>query len=177
MASTTLDRFKKLALSLAIVIVLNVFFNVGIETFYPAPVYEDFCPLSGVDDKETMVSYSDMNTCNEAGGQWVQPAGEGAMGWCDFYADCYKDYDNAMMPYNRNAFVILTILGTVTLLFGLISKTLPMAVSNGLLYGGVLSLLIGTMRYWDYMDDYLRFIVSGIALALLIVVGIKRLKD
>lgn len=175
--TSTLDRWKKFALSLAIVIVLNVFFNVGIETFYPSPVYEDFCPLSGVEESKTMVSYADQVTCNEAGGQWVQPAGEGALGYCDFYGDCWEDFDNAMMPYNRNAFVILTILGTVTLLFGLISKALPMAVSNGLLYGGVLSLLIGTMRYWDYMDDYLRFIVSGIALFLLILVGIKRLKD
>jgi hypothetical protein len=175
--SPLLDKWKKIALSLAIVVVLNVFFNVGIETFYPTPVYEDFCPLPGVDEKTMAVTYPDMATCNEAGGQWTQPAGEGAMGFCDYYGDCYKGHEEAMQIYNRNAFVILTILGTATLLFGLLTHTLPMAVANGLLFGGVVTLLIGTMRYWNYMEDHLRFIVSGVALALLIFVGIKRLKD
>lgn len=173
--SDALNKWKKLALSLAIILVINVFFNVGLQTFYPEPVYDDYCPVVAVDKANAV--YSTAGACNEAGGSWVQPSGEGVTGYCDFYGDCYKAYDAAMQPYSRNAFVVLTILGVAILLGGLLVGTLPMAVANGLLYGGVLSILIGTMRYWGYMDDYLRFIVSGIALALLILVGIKRVKD
>lgn len=169
------NKWKKLALSLAILIVLNVFFNVGLDTFYPAPDYDDYCPI--VDVEKTLPAYETTEACNEAGGNWVNPPGEEAAGYCDFYGDCYEDYDDAMKPYNRTAFIVLTALGTATLLAGLLVSGIPMAVANGILYGGVLSILIGTMRYWVYMEDYLRFIVSGVALALLIFVGIKKLKD
>ncbi len=170
-----LSKWKKLALSLAILIVLNVFFNVGLDTFYPAPEYDAYCPV--VAEDKTMATYETGEACNEAGGSWVEPAGKDVGGYCDFYGDCYKAYDDAMQPYNRTAFIILTVLGVGTLLGGLMATTLPMAVANGLLYGGVLSILIGTMRYWSYMDDYFRFIVSGVALVLLIAVGVKKLKD
>lgn len=170
-----LNKWKKLALSLAILIVLNVFFNVGLDTFYPAPQYDDYCPV--VEQDKTMAVYETGNACNEAGGTWVEPAGEGVTGYCDFYGDCYKTYDEVMQPYNRTAFIVLTVLGVGTLLGGLLVSTLPMAVANGLLYGGVLSILIGTTRYWAFMDDYLRFIVSGVALLLLVAVGVKKLKD
>lgn len=166
----TLSSWKKLALSLSIIIVINVFFNVGLQTFYPAPLYETYCPVS-LSEKTITTS----EACMEAGGAWTEYQGQA--GYCDFYKGCYETYNEALQPYNRNAFIALTSLGVVTLLLGLFLPQVPMAVANGLLYGGVLSILIGTLRYWSLMDDYLRFIVSGLALALLIGVGIKRLKD
>ncbi|MBU2263298.1 hypothetical protein KJ750_01400, partial [Patescibacteria group bacterium] len=51
------------------------------------------------------------------------------------------------------------------------------AVALGFSFGGILSLIIGTIRYWSGMDDYLRFIILGVALAILIWMGIKKLKD
>lgn len=172
MSSPALTKWKKLALSLSIVIVINVFFNVGIETFYPAPAYDDYCS-----PEKTNQGYDTAESCTEAGGIWSQGSGKEAVGYCDMYTKCSQAYNDAMQPYNRNAFIVLTALGVATLLVGLLAPTLPMAVANGLLYGGVLSILIGTMRYWSLMDDYLRFIVSGVALLLLVLVGVKRLKD
>lgn len=170
--SSALDKWKKLALSLAIVLVINVFFNVGLETFYPAPDYNNYCK-----SEEMNKIYDTAETCEAADGIWNQGTAKDAVGYCDLWSHCSEAYNTAMEPYNRNAFVTLTILGVVTLLIGLLMGGLPMAVANGFLYGGVISILIGTMRYWTLMDDYLRFIVSGVALFLLILVGIKRLKD
>ena len=167
-----LNKYKKLALSLAMVVVLNVFFNVGLETFYPAPDYNDYCPSAPMEKL-----YENQNACTEAGGIWQQPQAVGALGYCDLFTKCNEEWTAANEPYNRNAFITLTGLGVATLMLGLLVGSLPMAVANGLLYGGVISILIGTIRYWTLMDDYLRFIVSGVALLLLVLVGVKKLKD
>ena len=67
------------------------------------------------------------------------------------------------------------ILGVASLVAGIfISAT---SVSIGLSLGGVLSLIIGSIRYWSDMDDILRVIMLGVALLALIWVGIKKLKD
>ncbi|QQR54461.1 hypothetical protein IPG41_04640 [Candidatus Peregrinibacteria bacterium] len=165
-----LNRWKKLALSLALVLLINVFFNVGLETFYPAPKYDTYCPASLF-----QVTYETEAACTEAGGDWYAANSGGAM--CDFYKSCYDEYEKVSQVYNRNAFIVLTSLGVLTLFLGLFIPKIPMAVMNGFLYGGIVSVLIGTMRYWTLMEDYLRFIVSGVALLILIVVGVKRLKD
>lgn len=170
--SEALKKWKKLALALALVLVINVFFNVGLDTFYPAPKYETYCPTEKMN-----TLYENAETCEAADGIWNQGPAKDAVGYCDLYTKCNEDYTAATQPYDRNAFVILTTLGLATLLVGLLAGGLPMAVANGFLYGGLLSILIGTMRYWALMEDSLRFIVSGIALVLLIIVGVKRLKD
>ena len=49
-------------------------------------------------------------------------------------------------------------------------------VSLGLSLAGILSLIIGSMRYWSAMDDYLRVVILGLALAALIYIGIKKFR-
>lgn len=171
MKNSLAERLKKIALALALVIILNIFFNVGLDTFCPAPDYDEYC---GSWERVDVWAIEDQEVCLSNGGTWNI---EQDYAYCeDKYEDCWAAYDEARAPYDRNSFIVLTVLGTATLLLGLFVM-MPMAVSNGLLYGGLLSVVIGTMRYWSNMDDYLRFIVSGVALVVLILVGIKKLKD
>lgn len=165
------ERLKKVGLALALVIVINVFFNVGLDTFYPTPDYDSTC---GITESKEVWTIGDQETCLNNGGTWNV---EKDMAYCeDKYEDCWAEYETTRAPYDRNSFIVLTVLGAATLLVGLFVG-MPMAVSNGLLYGGILSVLIGTMRYWPTMDDYFRFVVSGVVLVVLILVGIKKLKD
>lgn len=173
--STPFDAWKKLGMSAAIVIALNMFFYAGLDAFYPAPQYDDYClPVAEVPKGAAM----DVASCHDEGGNWVLPvAGEA---YCDMstvqYNTCYQEYDDAMKPHQRNSFIVFTILGLLTLLVSLGLK-LPMAVGRGLMYGGVVTMFLGTTFYWSYMEDYLRFIVSGVVLAVLIFVGVKKIKD
>jgi len=41
--------------------------------------------------------------------------------------------------------------------------------------GGILVILYGTMRYWEYSSNMLRMIILGISLVVLIWLGYKRL--
>lgn len=170
-----LNKWKKLAMALSLIIILNVFFNVTIDTFYKMPDWVSSCP-----DKLNSVSYEDKKTCEEVGGMWTEnmgyPKEAGVTGYCNAQYTCQKEYEAATSVYNRNVFVVLTALGALTIIAALFAA-LPSSVSSGLLYGGILSLIIGTIRFWSDMDDYIRFIVTGVVLILLITIGVKKMKD
>lgn len=182
-------NFKKLILVLGIIIVLNLFFNYGVATFYKTPKFEDFCKPEALSEK-----YETKERCESVGGLWmasqsVYPAEKIApvpvtniittdqpTAWCDVQYTCGKDYQDAMAVYNRNVFIILVIAGVISIIAGFMTGQSE-AVSLGLSFGGILSLIIGTIRYWSAMDDYLRFIILGVALAVLIWIGIKKFRD
>lgn len=182
MTSSKLHAIKAVALAVSIVIVLNLFVNMGIDTFYPSPEFENFCA-----DVEGKV-LDTRDACEAVGGEWIVPGQafeggryspvpvtkEDAVEYCDAYAGCRDEYEVAREVYDRNVFIILVIAGLISLGIGY-GISAAEAVSSGLVFGGVLSFIIGTMRYWSNMDEYLRFIILGIVLAILIWIGYSKL--
>ncbi len=177
----------KWGLILGIVIVTNLFFAYAINLLYPDPEYKDFC-----EEKQVRVIPETKDSCLEVGGQWTDDAfiqkgvpriGEVYVpiietereGYCDPDYTCRQAYKDANDLYERNVFVMLAILGTILIIGSFFVATYE-AVSLGLSLAGVLSLIIGTVRYWSAMDDYLRVIILGLALAALIYTGIKKFK-
>ncbi len=174
----------KWALVLGIVIVLNLFFSYSIHLLYKEPKYENFCPI-----ELTSKAYSTKETCVAAGGQWNEmtapypyegkisrPAQVEITGYCDATYTCNKDLQSAMSVYNRNVFIVLVILGVVALALGVVFSSIT-AVALGLSFGGVISLVIGSVRYWSDMNDVVRVLVLAIALAGLIWLGIKKIRE
>jgi len=51
------------------------------------------------------------------------------------------------------------------------------AVAAGLSFGGVLSLVIASMRYWSSAHDATRLIILAVALGALIWIGIRKFKE
>lgn len=176
----------KWILVVGIVVVLNLFFNFAIKLVYDAPDYEAFCPIEQVN-----IAPTDQDSCVEAGGAWtedgiIREAGgivstapvpsKSQTGWCDVTYTCRQEYEDVRDVYQRNVFVILVILGIASIIVGVFVAQVS-SVSLGLSLGGVLSLIIGSIRYWSSMDDYLRVIILGVALATLIWLGVKKLRD
>ena len=173
-------RFLKWVLSIAILVVLNLFFNYAIHLFYPSPEWNKFCPEQQVNKLLTE------SECVATGGAWTEtpPLTPGVdiarpipaqTGYCDNTFTCRQKYEDANRFYNRNVFIVLVILGLASLLIGF-WITAP-AVSIGISLGGILSLIIGSIRYWSEMQDYLRVILLALALILLIWIGVKKLKE
>ena len=180
-------KIKEIILALSIVVVLNLFFNYGVFTFYKEPKFENFCLA-----ELTQKVYTEKSSCEAVGGQWyennnvsidyqgrpmpVKPDPQYQIdqkGWCDPTVKCRQGYDTVRNIYNRNVFIVLIVLGLVSLGLGFLAISAS-AVANGFLGGGLLSLIVGTVRYWSDMNEYLRFIVLGIALAMLIWLGYKK---
>ena len=175
----------KWALVLSIVVVLNLFFNFAIDSFYDSPDYNDYC---GNQSEPVVNVPRNQEQCVADGGQWTENAGKPMpesvirentepAGWCDIDFTCRKEYEEAQSLYNRNVFVGLVITGLVALVIGLFVSATGSAVSLGLSLGGLLSLVIASIRYWSDMDEYLRVIVLGLALIALIWIGIKKFKE
>lgn len=174
------------ALVIAIIITLNLFFNYAISLIYKKPAFESFCPREQVTE-----AIDNKDQCVSKGGAWTEynqdyarpiPAStvineKVPAGYCDVNFTCQKNYESANKIYNRNIFIALVILGVLSLFAGFVLVAHGSAISLGLSLGGVLSLVIGSVRYWSDMQDITRVVILACALASLIWIGIKKVKN
>lgn len=170
-------KVRKVILSIAIAILFVLFVAYAIETIYPSPTYEKFCPTV----TQSFVNQSD---CEANNFTWVNttpanvPSPEKtvpvATGYCDTYTQCNQKFTDASAPYNRNVFFISIVIGLLVVIISLVFAV--ESVGAGLMGGGVLLMIYGTIRYWGSLSNILRTIMIGIALLVLIWIGYKKLK-
>ena len=172
-----ISKAKTVLLAISIALVLAFFIGYGINTFYNVPKYEDFCEGSLI--RKIITTEED---CLEAGGQWsVNPETdivEGKTtieGFCNPDYTCRKEFEDAREKYQRNFFIISVILGLIAVVLGGIFLKLE-SVSSGIMGGGILIMIFGTLQYWGNLADIGRFIILGIALAVLMWVGYTKFK-
>lgn len=175
----------KWILVVGIALVANLFLNYALDAFYPSPKYETFCP-----QKQVQEAVLTKEACLGKGGQWSEnvvskygtpfptPVGSSPeiVGSCNENYTCDIGFRDAMKMYNRNVFIVLVLAGTA-MLIGSIFASAVEAVALGFSFAGVLSLIIGTIRYWESMDERLRVVVLGFALVSLVWIGIKKFRD
>ena len=158
---------KQIIVSVAITIVFTMFIAYGVETFYPSPDYEDFCPDTWNIENE--------QECLDINGTWeTETYGDGKTeNHCENQKDCEEPYDIADEKHSKVFFIIAAIFGMAALVAGIMIK--KGAVSIGLLGGGTLLIFVGTVAYWEYADQLLKFVLLGFMLAILIWLGYKKL--
>lgn len=165
----------KWALIIGTAIVINLFLTYLVRVVYDVPLYEDFCK-----QEQVVRAIESEEACLEVGGQWNEALGKGealeAGAYCDRDYTCRKDYDDARKTYNRNVFIVFVIAG-IALLIGSVYGALGETISLSLSFGGVLALVIGSIAYWSEMNDILRLVILGAALAGLFYVAWKKFKD
>ena len=175
--TTKHPKFVRWALLIGIVVILNVFFSVVLAIAYPAPQYDAFCPQKNI-------SPTDAPTCDEQGGVWTEysPVPERAFdsskvtGYCDMYAKCQKPFQAAMDQHALRAFVVMTVLGVVARLPGLMPIGSSI-VSSGLSDGGVVALIIGSASYWGTAGNWVRLLIATTGLITLLYIGWRRFRD
>lgn len=157
-SSSKESRIKEILLGIAIAIIFLMFCVFGMKLIYDAPEYEDYC-----DYDIPFTPYDKMNL-NESELQVQENAQE------EQYKQCYEKYDIANKDYSKNMFIITLILTILVITICTIFIEIN-SISGGLMFGSLMFLLYGTGRYWNYMDDLMRFIVVGLALGVLIYVA------
>ncbi len=183
------SKVKQTILAVGIALILAFFVGYGIQTFYRGVNMQDFC-------NEGPMVIENQAQCEKSNGKWTEPQilDEGLKLTCNMNADnsytcysddpqkqrgycdmssCYDEYRKVMAPYNRNVFIIATVIGLIALFIGVSLKL--GSVSAGLMGGGVLTIIYGVIRYWGDAEDWLRFVILGVALAALIWIGYKKL--
>ncbi len=167
------SKFVRVSIVVAIVIVMNMFFNYGVSLVYNEPAYDQF-----IEPTQVVEYIKTKEECLSVGGQWngnIYPeklSETKVEGYCDPNYTNQKNYEDARKVYERNVFITLVVLGVVSLIIaGFL--TLPL-LSISLAWGGVLSFVIASIRYWSIADNLLKVIILGIALATLIYLAVKK---
>ena len=158
----------------AIVIVMNLFFNYAVSLVYQEPSYDQF-----IKQPQVIEEINTKESCLAVGGQWnanVYPTDKTTptkiTGYCDSNFTNQKNYDEAVKIYDRNVFITLVLLGVIVLILG--SFVSISILSLAFSWGGVLSLVIASMRYWSSADKIIRVVILGIALITLIWLAVKK---
>ena len=170
-------RINQVFLGIGIAIILALFVGYGVYSFYPSPKYENYC-------NESLSSkiIENRGDCLKVGGKWElfeSPSVNGTIeskGNCDSTYSCRKEYDKASEGYNRIVFIATLIIGVIAVLVGGLALKKVVSISSGVMGGGVLTIIYGTIRYWGNMPDKLRFFVLGIVLGILIWISYKTYK-
>ena len=176
------------ALFIGIVGVFLFFTHYGMSLFYPTPDYEDFCGESRVEVPSVEINQTQ---CEAEGGKWhmydtprplsaVRPPTETATtstatvsGYCERDYECRQTLDDARSDHGRVAFAILAILGLAVAAIGFRRKDSGI-LGVSLAAGGVLLILVTTIRFWNQADDYLQFFLLLVALLVFIYFGYQR---
>jgi len=172
---TEKNKIKKIFLSVAIAVLFVMFVAYAIEAFYPSPKYETFCIFDKVNLNES--------ECLENNGTWLNiddkipldyQTADIPSGYCDLYSKCSEQYDFVREIYNRNLFFITLIIGVIVFIIAFFEKIEP--VSSGFMSGAVILIVYGTIRYWGSLSNIWRTLMLGIALAVLVWIGYRKLR-
>ena len=190
-------KIKETILGISIAVIFVFFVVFGIKAFYKEPKYENFCklgvPIDFVSGKgghyaepyPARMKEPEQNVCAKSNleyDKFRKACAEKNMDVAYEYDDkgcqiakecasCNVDFDKARNIYFKNVFIISGIVGIIVIVIGAVLNLT--SVSAGLFGGGVLTIIYGTMNYWSELADWARFIILGIALAVLIYLGYK----
>ena len=190
-------KIKETILGISIAIIFVLFVVFGIKAFYKEPKYEDFCkrgvlidivyskeyqgrypyptgfkePIANVCTKAITDYDKFRKDCAEKETDVVYEFDDKGCQVAKECTSCNVGFDNARNIYFRNVFIISSIVGIIVVIIGAVLSLT--SVSAGLFGGGVLTIIYGTMNYWSELADWARFIILGIALAVLIYLGYK----
>lgn len=174
--------WKKIAVAVAIAILFAVFVGLLIDLVYEQPNYADYCkeefgPRPAIiASKETLCGYEygeEYQKCvNDKGLPrfTYNASGCPVFNECDL---CYLQFDDALKVYNRNVFIIASVIGLVAIFAGTLWKI--EFLGTGLMFGGILLLFYGTARFFPAADKLLRVIIIFAELLIVIWIGYKKL--
>ena len=165
-------KIKDVLLGIAIIILTIFVTYYGINTLFPKPQFEDFC-----DDANFKFAINNSLQCEEVGGKWSINQGPKTVdvdgrviesqSYCDIYYTCNKEYNDVLKIRSRKVFYLALPIGITIVIAGAFFFGLE-AVGAGLMGGGVGTLLYGAGAYWPYSENWIRFLLSLLGLAILV---------
>ena len=181
-------KIKTIALTVGVAVLFTLFIVFLIDAIYEVPKYENYCSQSYYPPQPMNVgiinctsTYNETLTtkCYKEKGEVrskVDANGCETESYCDY---CSKSLNEDMNKYNKNIFYISALVGIIAILVGLyLPKTID-AIASGFIFGGILILLQGTIRVFAFseLNKFVKVIILGIELILLVYLGYKQLKE
>lgn len=133
-------------------LMLALFVGLGISTFYPspkAPEYPITLETKAIDTPEQRQKDEE-------------------------FSKQMREYDSDMQTYNRNVSIISLVSAVVLLAISLAFERRNAVVANGVLLGGLFTLLYSVGRGFVSRDSKITFVVVAIGLATALYLGYRR---
>ncbi len=180
-------ELKKVALTIGIAVLFALFVGFFVDALYESPKYEDYCDqayyarphLVEPSSLNCTVIYNEteFNRCYKDSGEIRYNFDERGCE-TDYYCEyCGKEFNTENTKYNKNIFYICAIIGILAILAGLYLPKDIDAIASGLIFGGIMVLIYGTARAFTDFGKWMRVIILGVELILLIWVGYKKVRD
>lgn len=176
---------KKVAMILAITVLLPLFVGLFTDAVYLEPKYENYCNNTFYDYPKTAPAipvnctdyYNDQNVqkCyNEKGLPEFNYDTNGCQKFksCNY---CSVEFNTAQQKYNRNIFFVLLPVGLIVVVLGL--YLLIDYLGAGLMFAGLVIMFYATMRYFSDMSKTLRALVILAELLVIMWIGYKKIDD
>ena len=139
------NKVLKIIFTLFIGVMVALFVGFGIEAFYPSPVYPDVMWKENMTDAE-----SDAIQAAEAA------------------------YQEAVRVHNQIVSIVVTAVAVVIMVVSMFLEKRNRTLTNGLLLGGLFSLVYGSTVGFSAGSAMVTFITVGVGLAAVVVVGVRR---
>ncbi|MBN1502197.1 hypothetical protein JW930_01525 [Candidatus Woesearchaeota archaeon] len=176
---------RRVLVIFVIAVLFTIFVNVTIEALYPRPDYEDYCGR----DMPKIIPMGEEKNCSKIfpSQELIDNCSEGNIAYhydsagcpVDAYCEtCYLRYETEQEKYNFVVFIISSISGLVALFVGLNLHTknpLNEWVGSGFLLGGIITIFVGTARYFGDMGRYAKPVIILAELVLVIYLTYKKL--
>lgn len=184
---------RKIGIIFVIAVLYTIFVNAFIDAIYERPRYEDFCPYLEKPERVYEIEKRDatcpdfeqpgtaeLKECREKKGEnrYEYDANGCPISYeCDM---CRKGYDEKREHYGFWSFIISSIAALIAIAIGLFlpakKNTLNEWVGTGFVLGGLITLFVGTARYYGDLHRIVRPIILFIELVIVIYIAYKKLK-
>ncbi len=174
---------KKIAMILAITVLLPLFVGLFTDAVYKEPTYEDYCNNSFNNYPDKAIPITPVNCTQNYGAQMDKCYRDGGSPefnytdtGCQEYSSCNycgKYLNDDQQKYNRNIFFILLPIGLIIVVLGL--YLLVDYLGAGLMFAGLIIMFYATMRYFSDMSKILRALVILIELLVIMWIGYKKI--
>lgn len=149
MARKKSRNMKANILAIAIAVVFLLFIMLGINTFMEEPEFDCEC-------NRTTNKTPEKPICGEE------------------YQECTEDAEDARNSYKLKVFIIMVVIGIAAITGSFFIGV--DAVSTGIMGGGLLTIFVGAIQNWGNFQDWMKFIILGVVLFILVWLGYKKLK-
>jgi|SRR3989344_1877134 len=180
---------RRIIVIFVIAVLFTIFVNVSINAFYDQPQYDKYCRLEftkpqpfvreNVQCNPLQPSQELLGSCTSDKGQISYKTDERGCATEPYCEPCSGDFNRAQERYNFIVFLVSAIAGLIALVVGLHlpKKQNPINewVGSGFLLGGLLTIFVGTARYFGDMGRYVRPVVILVDLVLVIYLAYKKL--
>ncbi|RME54270.1 hypothetical protein D6777_04325 [Candidatus Woesearchaeota archaeon] len=173
---------RRVLIIFVIAVLFAIFVNTLVDAIYPAPKYEDYCKRDAppsVKGLSANCSEVDLPDCENGGFPEYSYNRNGCVEdiKCNY---CQRDMNKAREKHNMVVFIISTIFGLAAIALALWLPIKPKSINEwiftGFMLGGLVTLFIGTAKYYADMVRLLRPVVIFLEIVIVIYIAHKKLK-